>query len=135
MTEITKRWIKALRSGDFPQGSGIHMAFFDSDGVLKYNTLGVLGHVMHEMVGGMPPGLYMDADKTKWKKFDFTIMDLPIDPDKKVEISGPLLEKPYEDYFYQAVDTLSLNGVSFEQIVDFIEKVAETEDMVKWELT
>ncbi len=112
---ISKIWIKALRSGEFNQGS----EFLERDG--KYCALGVLAllslvggqctYNFHEGIGQFDnkrSGLSFNT--MKWAEIkDFHNPDAPFVP---LDVNGTM----------SSITKLNDSGMSFNQIADLIEK-------------
>lgn len=126
---VKQKWIDALRSGDYPQGKSY---LLNEEGL--YCCLGVLGDIYGTWIGGMEEEEVYDGDTDSfevvqqfeamdlltvgtWQNLNVTIDDgRPIDQEKFAEMNDGGYWTPYP------------NGLSFNEIADWIDEHVDAED-------
>lgn len=114
--EVKRKWIEALRSGDYKQG--INSLRIDRDNKVTYCCLGVLCD------------LYAQENRKRWKSgadiFYPTLMkEASVLPTKVMEwagIVGHTGEFTYKNGHHEDLASLNDRGKSFKQIARVIEK-------------
>ena len=119
---IMKKWVKALRSGEYDQGTGC-LAQEDESGNHQFCCLGVLCNIMQEETGELKIGNYQSGLTNAYVySYDDEVGVLE---NKVMEWSG--IKDNNGAFKYKnnhSVDLASLNdkGKTFEEIADIIEK-------------
>lgn len=115
---VTKKWVKALRSGEYLQGRG-YLAQ-EENGEHKFCCLGVLCNIYQEEKGGLKisTSKYND-DIYSYNGNNSTAIDEVM---KWSGLKNELGKFKYKNNRTGDLATLNDNGKSFKQIADIIEK-------------
>lgn len=121
MSELKKKWLEALRSGEYRQGK--QMLKYEEDGKMHHCCLGVLLEVL-EVKSEMCQPAPEDNSSTHMYEFDY--------PGEKA--CGVLPLELRERHFIDEYDLNKLmqmndDGVSFYDIADYIERDVEMCDI------